>query len=161
MLFHGLSHDIVEKVCQSGLDPRRAGSNAGKLFGSGIYLAEMASKVGACPGWLSTEHYMGTWVHGYMRTPATPRPTPSCLRHVAYSVPATHARVGSRLRAATSAPFIYPPAPHRLDTPSHCTASVYRSPTSTRHQTATANAASWWSVLASASRTWRRRLTET
>ena len=44
ILFHGIPVDIVDRLLLQGLDPRRAGSNAGKMFGSGIYLADLSSK---------------------------------------------------------------------------------------------------------------------
>jgi hypothetical protein len=43
-LFHGAPMERVEEICKGGLDHRRAGTNAGALFGIGTYLAEDASK---------------------------------------------------------------------------------------------------------------------
>ena len=44
LLYHGASADIVERLMLQGLDPRYAGENAGKLFGSGSYFAANSSK---------------------------------------------------------------------------------------------------------------------
>ena len=44
LLYHGASADIVERLTLQGLDPRYAGENAGKLFGSGSYFAANSSK---------------------------------------------------------------------------------------------------------------------
>ena len=44
LLYHGASADIVERLTMQGLDPRYAGENAGKLFGSGSYFAANSSK---------------------------------------------------------------------------------------------------------------------
>ena len=44
LLYHGASVDIVERLTMQGLDPRYAGENAGKLFGSGCYFAANSSK---------------------------------------------------------------------------------------------------------------------
>ena len=44
LLYHGASVDIVERLIMQGLDPRYAGENAGKLFGSGSYFAANSSK---------------------------------------------------------------------------------------------------------------------
>ena len=43
-LFHGAPADKIEKICQGGLDYRRAGTHMGDLFGMGTYLAEDSSK---------------------------------------------------------------------------------------------------------------------
>ena len=44
MLFHGVQVDLVERLAMQGLDPRRAGTNAGKMFGAGSYFADLSSK---------------------------------------------------------------------------------------------------------------------
>jgi ubiquitin C len=44
ILFHGIPHDLVERVATQGLDPRRAGRNGGRMYGLGTYLAELSSK---------------------------------------------------------------------------------------------------------------------
>jgi hypothetical protein len=44
MLFHGIPHNLVDRVCKQGLDPRRGGTNVGKMFGVGTYLADLSSK---------------------------------------------------------------------------------------------------------------------
>jgi hypothetical protein len=44
MLFHGVPVDLVERLAMQGLDPRRAGTNAGKMFGAGSYFADLSSK---------------------------------------------------------------------------------------------------------------------
>ena len=44
LLYHGASVDIVERLMKQGLDPRYAGENKGKLFGSGSYFAANSSK---------------------------------------------------------------------------------------------------------------------
>ena len=43
-LFHGAPYSSIEKICRAGLDHRRGGTNAGRLFGVGTYLAEDSSK---------------------------------------------------------------------------------------------------------------------
>ena len=43
-LFHGVPSNLSERIAQQGLDPRYAGEHFGKLFGSGVYFAKMASK---------------------------------------------------------------------------------------------------------------------
>jgi hypothetical protein len=43
-LYHGAPHDIIDSICRGGFDPRRGGTNAGKMFGVGSYFAENASK---------------------------------------------------------------------------------------------------------------------
>ena len=43
-LFHGVPSNLSERIAQQGLDPRYAGEHSGKLFGSGVYFANMASK---------------------------------------------------------------------------------------------------------------------
>lgn len=44
LLFHGTPSSMVERLTQQGLDPRNAGTNFGKLFGHGTYLASHSSK---------------------------------------------------------------------------------------------------------------------
>ena len=44
LLMHGLPSDLAEKIHTNGLDPRRAGTHFGKLFGAGTYFAANASK---------------------------------------------------------------------------------------------------------------------
>jgi len=44
LLYHGIPSELVERLKQQGLDPRRAGSNFGKLYGSAVYLAANSSK---------------------------------------------------------------------------------------------------------------------
>jgi hypothetical protein len=43
-LFHGAPLEVIESTCEVGFDPRRGGTNAGKLFGVGAYFVESASK---------------------------------------------------------------------------------------------------------------------
>ena len=44
LLFHGAPSHLVDRLRLQGLDPRRAGSNFGKLYGSAVYLAANSSK---------------------------------------------------------------------------------------------------------------------
>ena len=44
LLYHGAPSEIIQQLQLSGLDPRRGGENAGKMFGVGTYLATNASK---------------------------------------------------------------------------------------------------------------------
>ena len=44
LFYHGAPSGIIEQLQLSGLDPRRGGENAGKLFGVGTYLATNSSK---------------------------------------------------------------------------------------------------------------------
>lgn len=43
-LYHGVKHDLVERIALQGFDERYAGEHFGKLFGSGVYFAKNASK---------------------------------------------------------------------------------------------------------------------
>jgi large subunit ribosomal protein L40e len=43
-LFHGAPSAVLQRICEGGFDPRRGGANAGKMFGTGTYFAENASK---------------------------------------------------------------------------------------------------------------------
>jgi len=44
MLYHGSDASKFERLYHQGLDPRYAGSNAGKMYGFGTYLATNSSK---------------------------------------------------------------------------------------------------------------------
>ena len=44
MLLHGTNPSVLEEILSNGLNPRLSGSNAGKAFGEGIYLAEDVGK---------------------------------------------------------------------------------------------------------------------
>ena len=44
LLYHGCDAARTGRLFEQGLDPRYAGSNAGKMFGAGTYLACHASK---------------------------------------------------------------------------------------------------------------------
>ena len=44
LLYHGAPSELIERLRLQGLDPRRAGSNFGKLYGHGVYLAANSSK---------------------------------------------------------------------------------------------------------------------
>lgn len=44
LLYHGAPSGLITRLAAQGLDPRNAGSNAGKLFGCGTYLASLSSK---------------------------------------------------------------------------------------------------------------------
>lgn len=44
LLFHGAQVGLIDRLVAQGLDPRYAGENAGKLFGSGSYFAVNSSK---------------------------------------------------------------------------------------------------------------------
>jgi len=44
LLYHGAPSNLIERLCLQGLDPLRAGTNFGKLFGAGVYLAANSSK---------------------------------------------------------------------------------------------------------------------
>lgn len=44
LLYHGADSSKIERLQRSGLDPRYAGTNRGKLFGIGTYLASNSSK---------------------------------------------------------------------------------------------------------------------
>ena len=49
LMFHGAKHDVAERIFAQGPDVRFAGSNAGKMFGDGIYLATHSSKSDTTP----------------------------------------------------------------------------------------------------------------
>ena len=44
LLYHGAKADLVDHLQHQGFDPRRAGTNMGKMFGMGTYLASNSSK---------------------------------------------------------------------------------------------------------------------
>ena len=44
-LLHGTHPHTIMKVAQTGFEPRMAGSNAGTMFGEGVYFAEHAEKI--------------------------------------------------------------------------------------------------------------------
>ena len=44
LLYHGAAHDKIDTLQKQGLDPRRGGTNRGKMFGVGTYLAAHSSK---------------------------------------------------------------------------------------------------------------------
>ena len=44
LMYNGVPHDIAERIHLQGADVRYAGENAGKMFGTGIYLATNSSK---------------------------------------------------------------------------------------------------------------------
>ena len=44
MMYHGAASRKIERLFQQGLDPRYSGSNGGKMFGLGTYLATNSSK---------------------------------------------------------------------------------------------------------------------
>ena len=44
LLYHGAAHDKIDMLQKQGLDPRRGGTNRGKMFGVGTYLASNSSK---------------------------------------------------------------------------------------------------------------------
>ena len=44
LLYHGAPSDKIQRIVEQGLDPRRAGSHFGALFGSGSYFAAHSSK---------------------------------------------------------------------------------------------------------------------
>ena len=44
LLYHGAPAHLVGRICAQGFDPRYAGSNGGKMFGKGIYVAANSSK---------------------------------------------------------------------------------------------------------------------
>ena len=44
LLYHGVRHDVADRIATQGADVRYAGENAGKMFGSAIYLASNSSK---------------------------------------------------------------------------------------------------------------------
>ena len=48
LLFHGCPMGAVESIVENGLDPQRGGEATGKLFGTGAYFAENASKSDFC-----------------------------------------------------------------------------------------------------------------
>ena len=44
LLYHGAPSELIERLRLQGLDPRRAGSHFGALYGCGVYLAANSSK---------------------------------------------------------------------------------------------------------------------
>ena len=44
LLFHGCPYNSVGSILETGLDPQRGGEYAGRMFGTGAYFAENASK---------------------------------------------------------------------------------------------------------------------
>ena len=44
LLYHGAPSALIERLRLQGLDPRRAGTHFGKLYGHGVYLAANSSK---------------------------------------------------------------------------------------------------------------------
>ena len=44
LLYHGAPHDKIDTLQMQGLDPRLGGTNRGKMFGVGTYLASNSSK---------------------------------------------------------------------------------------------------------------------